>query len=110
MKMPYSSSARNIIYVTTLGAAGLVAGCAGPENGPPLDVGNMALPTSSLEAAKTTFPLSRPTSFDTGNMAYPEPLSQGVINRTASPAPYQDTGNMAFPNPRPQGELASKQQ
>ncbi len=109
MKNVYSSSARNIV-LTVLAAAGLVAGCAESGNGPPLDVGNMALPTSSLEAAKTTFPLSRSSSFDTGNMAYPEPLSQGVVNRTASPVRYPDTGNMAFPDPRPQGELASKKQ
>ena len=68
----------------------------------------MALPVSAQQAATITSPTSRPTTFDTGNMAYPQPLPQGVISRTAGQARYPDTGNMAFPDPRPQGNFGSR--
>lgn len=44
---------------------------------------------------------------DVGNMAYPTPLPQGVVSRTAVSAPTFDTGNMAYPAPLPQGNLAT---
>ena len=90
-----------------LGAAGLLSACAGVGNDTPLDVGSMALPTSSQRAAGITTSASRPTTFDTGSMALPAPLPQGVISTTATQVRTPETGNMAFPDPRPQGNLVS---
>ena len=44
--------------------------------------------------------------FDVGDMAYPEPQSQGEVGPRAVRGRTFDTGNMAFPTPLPQGDIA----
>ena len=101
-----SNTLGRLAWTMILGATGLLSACAGASSGAPLDVGSMALPTSTQQAATITSSVSRPSTPDIGNMAFPAPLPQGVISRTANPVRYPDTGNMALPTARPTGDLA----
>ncbi len=53
-------------------------------------------------------PLEADVLQDVGNMAYPQPLAQGIVSTTAVfGRQSRDTGSMAYPAPRPEGNAAT---
>jgi hypothetical protein len=87
--------------------AGLAAGCSPLEADVSQDVGNMAYPQPLAQGIVSTTEVFGRQSRDTGSMAYPDPLPQGVTGRSAPTGRTFDTGNMAYPAPRPEGNTAT---
>ena len=87
--------------------AGFAAGCSPLEANVWQDVGNMAYPQPLAQGIVNTTDVSGGQSRDTGSMAYPDPLPQGVIGRSTPTGRTFDTGNMAYPAPRPEGDAAT---